>query len=106
MQFGHGKSFLPAFIWSGLLAACVTLAVCTFGEIPGSRAMTLLLGLYGTFLLASAFSPQGHVPPQGGLFNRVKWFFTPQGATALHYNRPAYHVALVLLALSFIVGAF
>lgn len=106
VQFGEGKHFLPAFMKSAVLAAVMTLAVYGFGEIACRKAVTLFFGLYGTFLLASAFSPQGHVPPQGNLFDRARWFFTPQGATPMHYNRPAYHIALVLLALSFITGAF
>lgn len=104
MQFGTGKSFLPTFIASALIAASVTLLVHLFRPLACSRISALFSGLYGAVLLASAFSPHGLVPPQGSWLKKVQWFFTPQGATAIYYNRPAYYIGLLLLAGSLIIS--
>ncbi|KFO68276.1 hypothetical protein ER57_05225 [Smithella sp. SCADC] len=105
MQFGKGKSLLPAFIFSGLIALSVVLIVNYFHPLNGRKFLALLSGLYGTVLLASAFSPQGEVPPQGNIWQRIAWFFIPQGALAVHFNRPAYHIALLLIFISFVLSA-
>lgn len=105
MQFGNPQPFFPAFLWGAFISLCVSaiaffLGVASFGKVLG-----LFFGLYGTFLLAYGFSPQGQVPPQGNIFQRIRWFFTPQSAVPMHYNRPAYFAGLILLAVSFMIGA-
>lgn len=104
VQFGDAKPFLPAFIWSSLLALFITFGVCSYRAINYQKAFTLFFGLLGTFLLASAFSPQGQLPPQGNIGKRIKWFFQPQRAIPLNYNRPAYYIALICIGLSFIIN--
>jgi hypothetical protein len=105
MQFGSGKTFLPTFIISALIAAVVSFLVCLFRPLTYQQVSALFSGLYGTALLASAFSPHGLVPPQGSWLRKIQWFFTPQGATPLYYNRPAYYIGLLLLAVSLIINA-
>ncbi len=105
MQFGNGKPLLPAFLWSALIAITVALGVHVFHTLEYLKPLALFFGLFGTILLASAFSPNGQVPPQGSFCSRIRWFFKPQGAMPLNYNRPAYHIALISLAISFIIGA-
>jgi hypothetical protein len=105
LQFGSGKPVFPAFLWSVLIAVAITLSVQAFHTLNCPKLMSLFFGLFGTVLLASAFSPNSQVPLQGDVWEWIRWFFKPQGATPLNYNRPAYHVALISLAISFVVGA-
>ena len=63
---------------------------------------SLLLGLEGTALLASAYSPVGLVPPQGSLFRVLLWIFTPQKGTSVSFNQPMFYGGLLCLFLSFI----
>jgi hypothetical protein len=63
--------------------------------------VSLSLGLEGTVLLASAYSPVGLVPPQGSFF---RWVFTPQKGMPVSFNQPMFYGGLLCLFLSYVAA--
>jgi len=70
------------------------------------QGTALFLGLEGTSLLASAYSPVGLAPPQGGLWSRFKWFFETQNGTTVCFDQRMFYGGLICLFLSYIAGAY
>lgn len=66
---------------------------------------SLLLGVEGTVLLASAYSPVGLVRPQGSLFRVLLWVVIPQKGTAVSFNQPMFYGGLLCLFLSYVAAA-
>lgn len=66
----------------------------------------LFLGLEGTSLLASSYTPVGLVPPQGNLWSRFKWLFETQKAVTVRFDQRMFYGGLLCLFLSYIVGAY
>ena len=62
-----------------VVALLVTGAVAFLKGVAPFTALGLFLNLEGTVLLASAFTPTGLTPPQGGLWSRLRWFFAQDG---------------------------
>jgi len=74
--------------------------------LPVPQATALLLGLEGTALLASSYSPVGLVPPQGNLWSRLNWFFKLQKGTAILFDPRMFYGGLFFLSISHIVSAW
>jgi hypothetical protein len=105
MQFGSPQKFLPAFISGAVISLLVVGVIYICKPISVSKLSALCFGIYGTYLLAYAFSPYGQVPPQRSIVQRIRWFFASQSATPMHYNRPAYYLGLFFIGVSFVISA-
>ena len=66
------------------------------------QLFTLLMGMEGTSLLASAYTPTGLETPQGSLWKRIKWFFKPQKGTQASFDQRMFYGGLLCIFLSFI----
>lgn len=86
--------FLVAVVWALKRPAADTLAV-------------LFLTLEGTALLASAFTPQGGLPPPRAWRPWLRWFLTSDddGATAVRFYQPAFYGGLLCLYLAAVLIA-
>ena len=104
MQFEGGYRYPSNKIL--LVLTIVTLVVVSFiwrwKGLSFLGGASLLLGLEGTVLLASAYTPVGLVPPQGSLFRVFLWIFTPQRGTAISFNQPMFYGGLLCLFLSYV----
>lgn len=104
MQFEGGYDY-PTYrvcMWLSGGAILVTLLVWWAYGIAVTVAGSLFLGLEGTVLLASAYTPIGLVPPQDGIFRQLMWLIKPQKGTPVSFNQPMFFGGLLCLALSFI----
>lgn len=82
-----------------LVVLLVTAGVSLWKYLSLLRTMALFLNLEGTVLLASAFTPTGLTPPQGGLQSRVRWFFSQEGGVPLKFSQPFFYGGLLALFL-------
>jgi hypothetical protein len=57
--------------------------------------VSLLFGLQGAILLASAYSPVGLVPPQGSVLRVFLWFIASQKGTDVAFNQPMLYGGLL-----------
>lgn len=69
------------------------------------QTIALLLGLEGTALLASSYSPVGLVPPQGNLLSKITWYFKPQKGTTVSFDQRMFYGGLFCLFVSYIISA-
>ena len=99
MQIAGGYRYPGTAVCAGLTVITVLVSLCTayVKGLPAHGATAPFFSLEGTVLLASAFTPTGLVPPQGGVFARLKWFFTPQGGVAVKFAQPWFYHGLLAL---------
>jgi hypothetical protein len=106
MQFEGGYRYPSNKIL--LVLTVVTIVIVSFiwhwKSLPFFGGVSLLLGLEGTVLLASAYSPMGLVPPQGSLLRVLLWVVTPQKGTAVSFNQAMFYGGLLCLFLSYIAA--
>ena len=87
-----------------LVVLLVTAWVVHWKNLALLRTLTLFLSLEGTVLLASAFTPTGLTPPQGGLWSRVRWFFSQQGGVPVKFSQPLFYGGLLALFLAILLS--
>jgi hypothetical protein len=106
MQFEGGYRYPSNKIL--LVLTVMTLVVVSFiwwwKGLSFLDGASLLLGLEGTVLLASAYSPVGLVPPQGSFFRVLRWVFTPQKGMVVSFNQPMFYGGLLCLFLSYVAA--
>jgi hypothetical protein len=88
-----------------LVAAVVALGAAHAKGMPLGAAIVLFLNLEGTVLLASAFTPTGLTPPQGGFLQRVRWFLGQKGGVAVKFSQPLFYGGILALFLGALLGA-
>ncbi len=88
-----------------LVAFLATVGAVFYKGVAPFKALTLFLNLQGTVLLASAFTPTGLTPPQGGLWSRIRWFFRQEGGVPLKFSQPLFYGGLLALFLGALLGA-
>ena len=100
-RYPSNRILLILSIFSALVTAAVWYDKC----LPLFKSISLFLGLEGTSLLASAYSPVGLEPPQGSLWSKIKWVFNPskKGITT-SFNQGMFYGGLLCLFSSYIVG--
>jgi hypothetical protein len=108
MQFEGGYRYPSNRIL--LVMTLVTLVIVSFiwrwKRLSLFGGVSLFLGLQGTVLLASAYSPVGLVPPQGSLLRVLLWFVTSQKGIAVSFNQPMFYGGLLCLFLSYVAAAW
>lgn len=107
MQFKGGYRYPGTALCAALTAITVLASLCIayVKGLPAHRAIALFLSLEGAVLLASAFTPTGLVPPQGGLLARLQWFFTQQGGVPVKFSQPLFYGGLLALFLGTLLAA-
>ena len=70
------------------------------------KGISLYLGLEGTVLIASAYTPIGLIPPTGNFLQQLRWVLKLQGGTPVSFNQPMFYGGLLCLFLSYVVAAF
>lgn len=102
MQFSGGYRYPGTTICVILTMVTIvtTLGVAYARSLAFGAALVLFLNLEGTVLLASAFTPTGLTPPQGGPIQRVRWFFRQEGGVPLTFSQPLFYGGLLALFLS------
>jgi hypothetical protein len=70
------------------------------------QTTSLFLGLEGTSLLASSYSPMGLEPPQGDLWSKIKWFFRTQKGIHVRFDQRMFYGGLLCLFLSYCFSAY
>jgi len=92
----------------------VPLSICTVALValvyalrhpPLDTLAVLFLSLEGTALLASAFTPQGGVPPPEGFRKRLRWFLSAEFATPVNFYQPAFFGGLLFLYVAAVLSA-
>jgi len=89
-----------------LISLAVTAVVGYLKCLSLLQGAGLLLGLEGTSLLASAYTPVGLVPPQEGLWSWLKWFFETQKGITVRFDQCMFYGGLICLFLAYVVGAY
>ena len=92
-----------------LVVILVTAAVKFWASVATIKAVVLFLGLEGTVLLASAFSPPHagmEVPKQKNILKWAWWWFDEGRGWnyPVHYNPVFFYGGLLLLALSMVLS--
>jgi hypothetical protein len=106
MQFSGGYLGPRVHIPLSLVAAITTGLVWVWKCLTIVEALILFFGLEGPVLLACAFSPIGEVPPQGNLFEKLRWFFRQQDGVPVQYNKPKFYGGLLCLFIASILANF
>jgi hypothetical protein len=86
---------MAALVLSGL-AVLITVATWYVASLPALRTLTLGLNLFGTALLACAFSPTD---------TRGRGFFDRSYGSAVVLNRPDFYGGLIALAIAAVISA-
>jgi hypothetical protein len=73
-------------------------------HLSTQKALALVFGTEGTILWASAFTPKGLLPPQGGIWARVQWLFKVQGGTSLSFNQPMFYIGILFVLAACFLG--
>jgi hypothetical protein len=108
MQFEGGYNYPSKIIlillsvFSGALTILVWYLKCLSHLQTGS----LFLGLEGTSLLASSYSPVGLEPPQGNLCSKIKWFFKEQKGMSMRFDQRMFYGGLFSLFVSYVFSAY
>ena len=107
MQFQGGYRYPGTLVCAVLtvVSLAVALVVSFWRDLAPLKVAALFLNLEGTVLLASAFTPTGLVPPQGGIGRRLRWFFEQQGGVPLKFSQPLFYGGLLALFLGALLGA-
>lgn len=105
MQFEGGYRYPSALIClilsiiSFALASIIWLLKC----LSIHEGLSLFLGLEGTSLLASAYTPVGLNPPSGNFWARLKWFTKANAGVPVSFNQLIFYAGLFCLFLSFLL---
>jgi len=107
MQFEGGYRYPSGRILTllTLLSIVIVIAIWYMFHKEFVILITLFLGLEGTALLASAFTPTGLVPPNENLFRQVGWFLKQRGGVPLKFNQLMFYSGLVCLFLAYVLQA-
>jgi hypothetical protein len=107
MQFEGGYKYPSGRICALLTIGAVLIASTVWWvkclSLPAGIA--LLLGLEGTVLIASAYTPVGLTPPSGKIFRQFLWIMKQQNGTPVSFNQPMFFSGLLCLFLSYILSA-
>ena len=104
MQFEGGYRYpsniilLLLTVFSVALTTVLWYAKC----LSHLQTTSLFLGLEGTSLLASSYSPVGLEPPQGNWWSKLKWFFKTQEAIPVRFDQRMFYGGLFCLFLSYV----
>lgn len=93
-------------LFLSLISLAVTAVVGYLKCLSLLQDAELLFGLEGTSMLASAYSPVGLKPPQGGLWPRLKWFFETQKSMTVRFDQRMFYGGLICLFLAYVVGTY
>jgi hypothetical protein len=108
MQFQGGYKYPSGRICALLTVGSVLIAALVWWirclSLPAGVA--LLLGIEGTVLLASAYTPIGLTPPSGNFFSQLLWIMKQQNGMPVSFNQPMFFGGLLCLFLSYILNAF
>jgi hypothetical protein len=108
MQFQGGYKYPSGRICTLLTVGAILIAATVWWvkclSLPAGIA--LLLGLEGTVLIASAYTPVGLTPPSGSTFMQFLWIVKQQNGTPVSFNQPMFFGGLLCLFLSYILTAF
>jgi hypothetical protein len=108
MQFEGGYRYPSNIILIILSMFSIALTTVVWYQKCLSQLQTasLFLGLEGTSLLASSYSPVGLSPPQGNLWLKFKWFLKPQKGITVRFNHLTFYGGLIFLFLSYFFSAY
>ncbi len=101
-KYPSGRICILLTVGTILIATMVWWIKCL--SLPAGIA--LLLGLEGTVLIASAYTPVGLTPPDGNIFKQLLWILKQQNGTPVSFNQPMFFGGLLCLFLSYILTAF
>ncbi len=87
-------------LWLTIGAILIAVLVWWLKCLDIAQGVTLLLGLEGTVLIASAYTPIGLVPPNG-----ILWILKPQKGTTVSFNQPMFFGGLFCMFFSYITSA-
>ena len=87
-------------LWLTIGAILIAVLVWWLKCLDIAQGVTLLLGLEGTVLIASAYTPIGLVPPNG-----ILWILKPQKGTTVSFNQLMFFGGLFCMFLSYITSA-
>lgn len=93
-------------IWLTIGAILISVLIWLLKSLAVAQGVTLLLGLEGTVLIASAYTPVGLIPPNGSIVKQMLWFLKPQKGTQVSFNQPMFFGGLFSLFLSYISSSF
>jgi hypothetical protein len=108
MQFGGGGYRYPGTALCAVFTGVAVVSVVGIAHVSHLSlrgTVTLFLTLEGTVLLASAFTPTGLTPPQGGALSRIRWFVAQEGGVPVKFSQPLFYGGLLALFLSTAIGA-
>jgi hypothetical protein len=96
-----------------IVAVLVTALIWWMKSLPFFAGLALLLGLEGTALLASSYTPVGLAPPPRDLKGYLLWFITnPKDGsdvgikgTSVSFDKPMFFSGILFIFLSYISGA-
>ena len=108
MQFEGGYKYPSGRICTLLTIGALLIAslVWWLRCLKLAQGISLFLGLEGTALIASAYTPAGLTPPNGSFFKQLIWLVKPQKGTSVSFNQPMFFGGLLCLFISFIAAAF
>jgi hypothetical protein len=108
MQFEGGYRYPSNIILLLLSVFSIALAIvfCYENWLSQLQTTSLFLGLEGTSLLASYYSPVGLSPPQGNLWLKFKWFFKTQKGITVSFDQKMFYGGLICLFLSYLLSAY
>jgi hypothetical protein len=106
MQFDGGYRYPSTLICCLLCVFAVGTGVLLWcwKELSTWKGTSLMLTLLGTVLLASAFIPNGQLPPPHGILAKVSWFLKSQKAVPVLFNQPLFYIGILLLIAGVLMG--
>lgn len=107
MQFEGGYTYPSGriLILLSIGAIVITALVWCAKLLTLTNGASLFLGLEGTALLASSYTPVGLTPPNGNFFQELIWILKQQKGTSVTFNQPMFYGGLLCLFLSYIAAA-
>lgn len=108
MQFKGGYKYPSSRICILLTIGTVLISFLVWWMrcLTFAQGISLLFGLEGTVLIASAFTPVGLTPPNGTFFSQLIRLLKQQKGTSVSFNQPMFFGGLLCLFISFIAAAF
>jgi len=102
MQFESGYQYPSGRIFSllAVLSVVITLGVWYFQNKSTLEIFSLFVGLEGTALLASAFTPVGLTPPAEQWYKQVCWFLKLQKGVSVQFNQSMFYGGILCLFVS------
>lgn len=92
-------------LWLTIGAILIAVLVWWLKCLDIAQGVTLLQGLEGTVLIASAYTPISLVPPNGTFIKQILWILKPQKGTTVSFNQPMFFGGLFCMFLSYITSA-